>query len=125
MAAGAIPVYFELNWAILSTIGLTTTFLSLMVIGITGFSKVSLVPVVVSISAAIANGMCYYAFYAEYPIINTVVASCFADVCWLVSFILNCPHHSYDALRSCKAVTQVTTMVFAKLWDELGRIHVD
>jgi hypothetical protein len=81
----ANPVYYELSWAILSTIGLINVLVGIMVMGIAGFSMVSFVPVVVSAAGAVANGMCYYAFYAHYPILNTSVASAFADGMWLVS----------------------------------------
>lgn len=84
MSAAAIPAYFELSWAILSTIGLSNVVVGVMVMGIVGFSTVSLVPVVVSAAGAVANGLCYYAFYADYPTVNTAVASAFADVAWLI-----------------------------------------
>ena len=76
--------YFELSWAILSTIGITNLFFSFIVIGLVGFTPISLVPIIVSVAGAIANGLCYYAFYAGYPEINTAVASAFADMAWLV-----------------------------------------
>jgi len=77
--------YFELSWAILSTIGITNIFFSIIVIGIAGFTPISLVPIIVSVAGATANGLCYYAFYAHYPEVNTAVASAVADVAWLVS----------------------------------------
>jgi hypothetical protein len=86
----SFPVYFELSWAILSTIGFTNVILGVIVLGITGFSPIAIVPVVVSAAAAIANGLCYYAFYGEYPVLNTAVASVFADLAWLVGS-LNAP----------------------------------
>jgi len=55
-----------------------------MVIGITTLSPISIVPIVVSVAGAIANGLCYYAFYADYPTTGTVVAVAFADITWLV-----------------------------------------
>ncbi len=79
------PVYFELSWAILSTIGLINVGFGIIVLGITGFSPIAIVPVVVSAAGAVANGLCYYAFYADYPVANTAVASVFADLTWLVS----------------------------------------
>lgn len=83
-SSAAIPQYYELSWAILSTIGLTNVLVGLMVMGIVGCSRVALVPLVVSVATAVANGMCFYAFYADYPMVNTAVASAFGDVCWLV-----------------------------------------
>jgi hypothetical protein len=83
--ANAIPTYYELSWSILSTIGLLNICLGFMVLGITGFSPIWLVPVITSAAGATANGLCYYAFYADYPVVNTAAASAFADVAWLVS----------------------------------------
>jgi hypothetical protein len=85
MADAAPLAYYELSWAILSTIGLTNVCFSLMVVGIAGWSPIALVPIIVSAAGALANGLCYYAFYADYPEVNTAVASAFADVAWLVS----------------------------------------
>ncbi|KAB5566970.1 hypothetical protein GE09DRAFT_1171895 [Coniochaeta sp. 2T2.1] len=76
--------YYELSWAILSTIGLFNVLVGIMVMGIAGFSMVSLVPFVVSIATAVANGMCYFAFYSTHPVPSTAAASAFADLCWLV-----------------------------------------
>jgi len=84
MASAEVPVYYELSWAILSTIGLTNMCFGLMVVGIVGFSPIVLVPFIVSAACALANGMCYYAFYADYPIVNAAVASAFADLAWLI-----------------------------------------
>lgn len=82
--SAAVPEYFELSWAILSTIGLSNIMFGLIVVGISGFSPISLVPIITSAAGAIANGMCYYAYYADYPIISTAVASGFADITWMV-----------------------------------------
>ena len=79
-----MPVYYELSWAILSTIGLTNVGFGLMVVGIAGFSPIALVPIIVSAAGAIANGLCYYSFYAVNPVTNTAVASGIADLTWLV-----------------------------------------
>lgn len=80
----AVPVYFEESWAILSSIGLVNVLLGLMVIGITTLSPLVLVPIVTSVAGSIANGLCYYAFYANYPTTGTVVAAAVADVAWLI-----------------------------------------
>jgi len=85
MSSTAVPLYFETSWSILSCIGLLNILFGLLAIGITGRSPVSIVPITVSAACAIANGMCYYAFYADYSQIPTVVAGAFADVMWLVS----------------------------------------
>ncbi|RKL38953.1 hypothetical protein BFJ72_g7083 [Fusarium proliferatum] len=79
------PVYYELSWSILSTIGIANVLFGLMVAGITSFGPVSIVPIVTSAAGAIANGLCYYAFYEEGNSTTTkAVASVFADVLWLV-----------------------------------------
>jgi len=85
MADAAPVVYFEESWAILSSIGLISCLIGLMIIGITSLSPVAIVPVVCSVACAIANGMCYYAFYADYSTTPTVIAGATADVAWLVS----------------------------------------
>lgn len=59
MASPAVPVYFEESWAILSSLGLVNVLFGLMIIGITSLSPVSIVPIVVSVAGAIANGLCY------------------------------------------------------------------
>jgi hypothetical protein len=104
------PVYFEQSWAILSSICLINVLFGFMIVGITSFTPVSVVPIVVrrflisrstlrmslylvpfvlmllkcSAAGAIANGLCYYAFYAHHPTNNTVVAAAVADVAWCV-----------------------------------------
>ncbi|KAK8113293.1 hypothetical protein PG984_013819 [Apiospora sp. TS-2023a] len=80
---GPLPTYFEHSWAILSSIGLVNVCFGFMVIGIVGFPPIAIVPIVVSTATALANGLCYFAFYTEYPKTNTIVASSFADVFWL------------------------------------------
>jgi len=85
MSTSNVPAYFEESWAILSSISLINILFGFMIIGITSLSPVSLVPIIVSAAGAIANGLCYYAFYADYPKTGTVVAAAVADVTWLVS----------------------------------------
>jgi hypothetical protein len=79
-----LPVYFELSWSILSTIGLINFFYGILVVGMTSLSPISAVPIVVSAAGALANGLCYYSFYGDYSRIPTVVAGVLADVFWLV-----------------------------------------
>jgi hypothetical protein len=80
------PVYFELGWSILSTIGLVSVLFGALVAGITNISPVLMVPIVVSAACAVANGLCYYAFYLEgNPKDGTLVAAAAADIMWLVS----------------------------------------
>ena len=85
MSTPTVPVYFEESWAILSSIGLVNVLFGFMIVGITSLSPVSLVPIIVSAAGAIANGLCYYAFYADYPKTGTVIAAAMADITWLVS----------------------------------------
>lgn len=77
-------LYFEQSWAILSTIGVVNVLYGLVIISITKISTVVLIPIIVSGAGAIANGLCYYAFYSDHPLTNTLVASGFADIFWLV-----------------------------------------
>ena len=77
--------YFELSWAVLSTIGAVYVLLGLMVSGIVGWSNILLVPIVVSAAGALANGLCFVAYYTEYPAVNRTVAGAIADAAWLVS----------------------------------------
>ncbi|ESU10175.1 hypothetical protein SNK03_005689 [Fusarium graminearum] len=77
-------VYYELSWSILSTIGIANALFGLMVAGITSFGPVSIVPIVTSAAGAIANGLCYYAFYdKDTSATSAAIASIFADILWL------------------------------------------
>lgn len=80
-------VYYELGWAILSTICLANVLFGLSVVGIIGLSPVSSIPIIVSSAGAVANGLSYYVFYADYPVTNTAVASVFGDILWMVSLL--------------------------------------
>lgn len=81
-----VPVYFELSWSILSTIGLVNVLFGILIVNITNFSLLAAVPIVTSAAGAVANGLCYYAFYLTGPpAANQAVASSFADILWLVS----------------------------------------
>lgn len=81
----SVPVYYETSWSIMSTIGLVNVLVGFVVVGITSLSPVTMVPIVVSVANAVADGLCYFAFYANYPVIPTAVAAAFADIFWLVS----------------------------------------
>ncbi|KAF7555779.1 hypothetical protein G7Z17_g1915 [Cylindrodendrum hubeiense] len=84
-AMSTTTVYFELSWSILSTIGIGNVFFGFLVCSITSFSQISAVPVITSIAGSIANGLCYYAFYADgTPLKGQAVASAFADLLWLI-----------------------------------------
>lgn len=85
MSTPILPVYFELSWSILSTIGATNVLFGLLVVGITTFSQMALVPIISSAAGAIANGLCYYAYYDDgYTLKNKAAASAFGDVFWMV-----------------------------------------
>jgi hypothetical protein len=84
MSTAGNPVYFEQSWAILSSIGIVNVIYAITVIGITSFSPISCVPLIVSAAGAVANGLCYYAFYGNYNTTATVAAAGFADVMWLI-----------------------------------------
>ncbi|KAH8735363.1 hypothetical protein BGZ61DRAFT_526461 [Ilyonectria robusta] len=79
-----LTVYFQSSWAILSTIGIGNVLFGLTVIGITSLSAVSLIPIVVSAAGAIANGLCYYYNFGDYPVVNSAAASAVADIMWMV-----------------------------------------
>lgn len=85
--AATPPVYFEESWAILSSIGIMNVMFGIMVMGIINPSPIAFVPIIVSAAGAIANGLCYYAFYANYSTEPSVVAGAFADIMWLVSHL--------------------------------------
>ncbi|KAI9374213.1 hypothetical protein BJX61DRAFT_337277 [Aspergillus egyptiacus] len=78
------PTYFELGWSILSSIGLFVAFVGVWALFISRPSPLTCIPIVVSVSCAIANGACYFAFYTEYAIPNRAAASAFADLFWLI-----------------------------------------
>ncbi|KAJ2897645.1 uncharacterized protein MKZ38_004510 [Zalerion maritima] len=84
MASDLGLVYYEYSWSILSTIGIINVLYSITVIGITSLSPVTIIPLITSAAGAVANGLCFYAFYADYPIQQQVVASAFADIFWLI-----------------------------------------
>ncbi|KAF2029848.1 hypothetical protein EK21DRAFT_66839 [Setomelanomma holmii] len=84
MSAGDTPFYFESSWSILSTIGLVNSLCGFMVVGITGYSALALVPIVVSVAAALANGLCFYALYEHHDRTATLVGGIFADIFWLI-----------------------------------------
>jgi hypothetical protein len=87
MSSSSLPTYFEYSWAILSSIGIANVLFGLTVVGITNLSQISLLPIIVSAAGAIANGLCYCAFYADYPKTPTAAASAIADITWLVRSI--------------------------------------
>ncbi|TFK77461.1 hypothetical protein BDN72DRAFT_44765 [Pluteus cervinus] len=94
----SLPAYFELSWSILSTLGLMSCGISISVAGIVGFNGLSAVPIITSAAGAIANGLCYYAFYSDYPTRNRVVAGAFADIAWLFQEA-GLGFYSYQILR--------------------------
>lgn len=85
MSATPVPIYFETSWSILSSIGLYNVLIGLLIVGMTSLSPVTIVPIVVSAANAIADGLCYFAYYADYPTGPTAAAAVAADFFWLVS----------------------------------------
>ncbi|KAK4101135.1 hypothetical protein N658DRAFT_426348 [Parathielavia hyrcaniae] len=79
------PVFFELSWSILSMIGAGNVFFGILVVSVTNLSPVAAVPVVTSAACAVANGLCFYAYYLPtVPVTNRAVAAGFADILWLI-----------------------------------------
>ncbi|CAI4220149.1 unnamed protein product [Parascedosporium putredinis] len=81
------PIYFELGWSILSTICLTNVLFGILVVGITSFTQVASVPIITSVAGAIANGLCFFAFYDyenRYSTTSKAAASAVADIAWMV-----------------------------------------
>ncbi|KAH7317065.1 hypothetical protein B0I35DRAFT_504414 [Stachybotrys elegans] len=111
--SSSTPVYYELSWAILSTIGITNVFFGISVAGIVAFPLVALVPVVVSAACAVANGLCYYAFYTDSPVVNRAVASSFADLAWLIQEA-GLSFYSYVILT--KVLVKTSRIVFLSLF---------
>ncbi|KAK2001693.1 hypothetical protein LX36DRAFT_328268 [Colletotrichum falcatum] len=99
MPTPILPVYFELSWSILSTIGAANVLFGLLVVGITSFSQITLVPIVSSAAGSVANGLCFYAYYdGEYSLTNKATASAFGDVFWMVQEV-GLSFYSYILLR--------------------------
>ncbi|KAL2862813.1 uncharacterized protein BJX67DRAFT_385287 [Aspergillus lucknowensis] len=93
------PVFFETCWGILSTIGIFLVFASVSVILITNNGALNFVPLVVSASCAIANGLCYYAYYTRGPPKSgLVVASIFADIFWMIQEV-GLSFYNYQILK--------------------------
>ncbi|OCL07495.1 hypothetical protein AOQ84DRAFT_294995 [Glonium stellatum] len=99
MASSDVPVYFEMSWSILSTIGLVNTFIGFMVIAITGLSGLSILPSIVSAACALANGLCYYAYYTDCPKPARMGASVVADIAWEIQEA-GLSFYSYQMLNS-------------------------
>ncbi|KAL2827275.1 hypothetical protein BJY01DRAFT_262080 [Aspergillus pseudoustus] len=74
--------YFETSVAALSTIGFCIIGFSVWAILITRFTALHAIPLIASVACAVANGLCYYAFYTPRPKVQKSVASAFADICW-------------------------------------------
>lgn len=92
-------IYYESSWAVLSTIGIANFLYGMIIVSITRLSVVVAVPLVVSLATAVANGLCYYAFYEDYPPLQQAIASGFADLFWLVSDV-----HKHSSSRLPKVL---------------------
>ena len=95
---GALPVYFELSWAILSSFSLLNVVAGFLIVGITGFSSLWVVPVVCSTASAIANGLCYIAYYSDYSLNSRLPAAILADIFWCIQEA-GLSFYSYQILR--------------------------
>ncbi|KAG5460234.1 MAG: hypothetical protein BJ554DRAFT_7739 [Olpidium bornovanus] len=95
----AAEVYYETCWAILSTIGIFCAFTTVWMMAVFGWNKMLAVPLVVSCACAVANGLCYYAYYAPYPEDGRRVAAAAADAAWLVQEA-GLSFYSYQILSS-------------------------
>ncbi|KAG8628672.1 hypothetical protein KVT40_002537 [Elsinoe batatas] len=84
MADTTVPLYFETAWSILSSIGICEVFFGGLVISLANLSWLSILPVIIGASGAIANGLCYQAFYADYPLQARLIGSGVSDIMWLV-----------------------------------------
>ncbi|WQF80979.1 hypothetical protein CDEST_05993 [Colletotrichum destructivum] len=114
MSTPIIPVYFELSWSILSTIGATNVLFGLLIIGITSFSQIIVVPIVSSAAGAIANGLCYYAYYDEsYSLQQKAAASAVGDAFWVIQEVA-LSFYSYALLR--RILKDTRWMVFNTLF---------
>ncbi|KAG5460724.1 MAG: hypothetical protein BJ554DRAFT_7189 [Olpidium bornovanus] len=83
----------------MSEISLFVTLTSLWMMGIYGRNKILAVPLVVGVAGCIANGLCYYAYYALYPLANQRTAAAVADIGWLVQEC-GLSFYSFQILRS-------------------------
>ncbi|KAI9367639.1 hypothetical protein BJX61DRAFT_283620 [Aspergillus egyptiacus] len=78
------PVFFELSWGVLSTIGVFLVFASISLTLVTKPCVLNFIPLVISVACAVANGACYYAYYTNGPETGRVAASIFADIFWMI-----------------------------------------
>ncbi|USP74844.1 uncharacterized protein yc1106_02118 [Curvularia clavata] len=97
-SSDSVLPYFELSWSILSTFDLLHVVAALLIVPITGFSTLWAVPVVCSITSAIANGLCYVAYYSDASTNSKVIAAALADIFWLIQEA-GLSFYSYDILR--------------------------
>ncbi|KAH7308927.1 hypothetical protein B0I35DRAFT_441007 [Stachybotrys elegans] len=85
MATQVQAAFFETTYAIVSVIGLNNVFVGLIIAGIVGeFSVVLLVPIITSAGCALGNGLGYYAWGSNYPVVNRAVAAAFSNFMWMV-----------------------------------------
>jgi hypothetical protein len=85
--AEAVPdlVFLESGWGILTALGVANVLYGLTVMSITKFSRIILILIIVSAAGALANALCYYAFYTNAPPSSSAAASGTSDILWLVS----------------------------------------
>jgi len=86
MATNVQAPYFQTTYATVSVIGLNNVFVGLIIAGIVGeFSVVLLVPIITSAGCALGNGLGYYAWGSDYPVVNRAVAAALSNFTWMVS----------------------------------------
>ncbi|KAL8358873.1 hypothetical protein RB601_008227 [Gaeumannomyces tritici] len=117
-----IPLYYELSWAILSTIGLANVLFGLVIVSITSISPATLVPILVSAAAAGANGLRYAAYYHTYDTTLDAVAAALADVLWLIQ---EAGMSMYSYVMLTRVLTGRARSVFMTLfWVVMGVVAV-
>ncbi|KAL2810047.1 hypothetical protein BJX63DRAFT_331751 [Aspergillus granulosus] len=122
----AAPVFLETSWGILSTIGVFLAFASVSVILMTNTCTLNFVPLIVSIACALANGLCYYAYYTgQSPNTGRIVASIFADMFWLIQEPGN-SFYSYLILTHilCRRSRKIFLVVFWALIVAIAALRI-
>ncbi|KAL8420801.1 hypothetical protein RB594_003565 [Gaeumannomyces avenae] len=117
-----IPLYYELSWAILSTIGLANVLFGLVIVSIASISPATLVPILVSAAGAGANGLCYATYYHTYDTTPAAVAAALADVLWLIQ---EAGMSMYSYVMLTRVLTGRARSVFMTLfWVVMGVVAV-
>ncbi|KAH7009376.1 uncharacterized protein B0I36DRAFT_378583 [Microdochium trichocladiopsis] len=117
MATQVQAPFFETTYATVSVIGLNNVFVGLIIAGIVGeFSVVLLVPIITSAACALGNGLGYYAWGSDYPVVNRAVAAAFSNFTWMTTRL----HNTSSFANSSEYRKDVDRV----LRDELGVMYV-